>query len=210
MSTQSILWGKLAASKQYREEFVASQVKQGIPFQIHAMRKAVPMSQEELAERSQLTQGVVSRAEDPDYGNLTLNTIIRIAAGFDVAFIGNFVPFSDLVDWFENLSEDSVRVETFEEENRRARHIRPHVMRRGRTRRKRSVGMIRTLKEDSQSPNFGKSQQLSLLMANPSEVVLDTTIPFRKPTAPISGIAALILNAQNTAPTRGANYAQGH
>ena len=27
----------------------------------------------------------MSRGEDPDYGNLTLNTIIRMAAGFDLS-----------------------------------------------------------------------------------------------------------------------------
>jgi len=110
------LWRKLAKSKKYREEFVAAQVKRGIPFQIRALLKQTGFSQEELATRSGLTQGVVSRAANLDYGNLTLNTIIRIAAGFDVAFIGKFVPFSELASWFTELSESS-RVSTFAEEN---------------------------------------------------------------------------------------------
>jgi hypothetical protein len=60
---------------------------------------------------------VISRAEDPDYGNLTINTISRIASGFDVAFIVKFVPFSELDRWFLDLSEKSVEVPSFEEEN---------------------------------------------------------------------------------------------
>jgi transcriptional regulator with XRE-family HTH domain len=112
----SQLWVRLAKSKKYREGFVAAQVKRGIPFQIRTMLKKAGLSQEELATRAGLTQGVVSRAADPEYGNLTINTIIRIAAGFDVAFIGKLVPFSELAKWFVDLSEDSMLVKSFEEE----------------------------------------------------------------------------------------------
>lgn len=117
MNDFSQLWKKLAKSKRYREEFVAAQVKRGIPFQIRTLMKGFGFSQEELARRAGLTQGVVSRAASPDYGNLTLNTIIRIAAGFDVAFIGKFVPFSELAKWFTGLSEEAVMVRRFDEEN---------------------------------------------------------------------------------------------
>ena len=124
MNAFSQLWKKLAKSKKYREEFVAAQVKRGIPFQIRTLLKRAGISQEELANRAGLTQGVVSRAANPDYGNLTLNTIVRIAAGFDVAFVGKFVPFSELSKWFTELSEDTT-VKTFEEENQEVREPTP-------------------------------------------------------------------------------------
>lgn len=118
MSIVSKLWEKFAKSKKYREEFVAAQVKRGIPFQARALLRARKgWTQQTLAEKSGLTQGVVSRALNPNYGNLTLNTIVRVAAGFDVAFVGKFVPFSELERWFEDMSENSVQVPTFEEEN---------------------------------------------------------------------------------------------
>jgi len=117
VNTFNELWRKLRKSKKYREEFVASQLKRGIPFQIRTLMKQMELSQEELASRANLSQGVVSRAANPNYGNLTLNTIIRIAAGFDVAFIGRFVPFSELGRWFTDLSEESVRAKRFEEED---------------------------------------------------------------------------------------------
>ena len=110
------LWGKLR-DKRYREEFVASQVKRGIPFQIRTLMEQREWSQEKLALESGLTQGVISRAANPEYGNLTINTIIRIAAGFDVAFIGKFVPFTELGKWFTELSEESVRVPDFQTED---------------------------------------------------------------------------------------------
>jgi len=116
MNTVSELWRKFAKSRKYREAFVASTFKKGIPFQIRALRKQRGWSQEQLAANADLTQGVVSRAEDPNYGNLTFNTILRIAAGFDVAFIGRFVRFSELDKWFVKLSEKSAEVPSFGEE----------------------------------------------------------------------------------------------
>jgi hypothetical protein len=64
-----------------------------------------------------LHQGAVSRAADLDYGNLTLNTIVRLAAGFDVAFVGEFVPFSRFVDYMNRLPTLG-NVASFEDEDR--------------------------------------------------------------------------------------------
>jgi transcriptional regulator with XRE-family HTH domain len=111
------VWNNLAKSKKYREAFAFSLFKRMVPFQIRALRKQRGWSQEQLATSATLTQGVISRAEDPDYGNLTINTIRRIAAGFDVAFIVKFVPFSELDRWFLDLTEQSVQVRSFQEEN---------------------------------------------------------------------------------------------
>lgn len=110
------LWRKFAKSKKYRHAFVAAHFKRFLPFQITAMRNKAGWSQEELAEACGLTQGVISRAENPNYGNLTFNTVLRIAAGLDVAFIGEFVPFSELAKRVEKLSEEAAQVATFEEE----------------------------------------------------------------------------------------------
>jgi transcriptional regulator with XRE-family HTH domain len=114
----SNVWRELAESKEFREEFSALQLKRGVAFQIRALLKKRGWTQGKLAENAKLTQGVVSRAQDPNYGNLTVNTINRVAAGFDVAFIGLFVPFGLLVEWFENLSEELGEVEPFEDEYR--------------------------------------------------------------------------------------------
>jgi transcriptional regulator with XRE-family HTH domain len=112
------LWQKLK-SKRYREQFVSAQVKRGIPFQIRALMKKQELTQEKLALKSGLAQGVISRAADPNNGNLTLNTIIRVAAGLDVAFVGMFVPFSELVKWYSNMSEKSGEILTFTQEDER-------------------------------------------------------------------------------------------
>ena len=111
------LWEKFAKRKKYRDLFVAAgQTKQLIPMQIRVLRKQRDWSQTTLAQESNLTQGAISRAEDPDYGNLTINTLVRVAAGFDVAFVGKFVPFSELGRWFTELSEEGLEVASFGDE----------------------------------------------------------------------------------------------
>jgi transcriptional regulator with XRE-family HTH domain len=116
VSVFSSLWGKLR-DKAYREAFVVSQLKRGLPMQIRVMLKDRGWNQGDLAERSGLKQGVISRAADPDYGNLTINTILRIASGFDVAYVGRFVPFSDLARWYADLSEPALSVPGFSDDN---------------------------------------------------------------------------------------------
>jgi transcriptional regulator with XRE-family HTH domain len=112
------MWKKLMVDKQYREEYAIAMLKRMIPYQTRAIRKKRGWSQAQLAEAANLTQGVISRAEDPDYGNLTLTTIGRIAAGYDLAVIVRFVSFSDLVRFSETLSEQEFRaIPTFAEDH---------------------------------------------------------------------------------------------
>jgi transcriptional regulator with XRE-family HTH domain len=117
LSTFSEIWPKLKRSKRYREEFVAQHAKQAIPFQIAALMKQHGLTQEDLARSGGINQSSISRAIDPSYGNLSLNSLVRIAAGFDVAFIGRFVPFSELPKWFDRLYEEPFTVPSFGEED---------------------------------------------------------------------------------------------
>ena len=117
MNIANNIWIKLAKSKEYREAFALSFLKRSVSFQIKTLRKKRCSSQAILAERAKLTQGVVSRAEDQDYGNLTFNTVGKIAGGLDMAFIGKFVPFSALVKYSLELSEAELgNIPTFDEE----------------------------------------------------------------------------------------------
>ena len=122
-----VLWRKLRASRAYRKAFATAQFKRLVPFQIGALRRGRGWSQQELAEACGLTQGVISRAEDPDYGNLTVNTILKIAEGFDIAFVGRFVPFSNLETLVNTLSNRE-SIPTFEQEDAQGRRIVPEVL----------------------------------------------------------------------------------
>lgn len=117
MSTFDAIWNKLRGSKSYREEFVADQLKRSIPFQARALMEHRGWKQPQLAEQSGISQGAISRAIDPSYGNLTLNTIVRLAAGFDVAFIGRFVPFSELARWYVSLPDEQFDIPSFGDED---------------------------------------------------------------------------------------------
>jgi transcriptional regulator with XRE-family HTH domain len=109
---------KLASSKLYRESFAGAVVKRMIPLQARVLRRQRDWSQAQLAKESGLTQGVISRAEDPNYGNLTVNTLVRIAAGFDCAFVGRFVPFSELGKWYAALeNEKELEVSSFNDDS---------------------------------------------------------------------------------------------
>ena len=115
--TFSSLWNKFAKSKKYREQFTVSYLKRSIPFQISELRNKRGWSQEQLAEAAKVTQGVISRAENPNYGNLTFNTALRIAAGLDVAFVGEFVSFSELARRVEYMSERTAQIVAFEKDS---------------------------------------------------------------------------------------------
>jgi transcriptional regulator with XRE-family HTH domain len=117
VTTFDKLWPKFKRGKRYRDAFVAQHAKQEIGFQIRALMKQHDLTQTALARRAGLTQGVVSRAADPSYGNLTINTLVRMAAGFDVAFVGRFVPFSELPRWFDRLYNKPFSVPSFEQED---------------------------------------------------------------------------------------------
>jgi transcriptional regulator with XRE-family HTH domain len=110
-------WDKLSKSKRYRAQFVSSTARRAFAFQLRAIMKKRGISQERLAEMCGLTQGVISRAADPNYGKLTVTLKAKIAGGLDMAYLGTLVPFSDAAKWISNLSEESVQIATFEEEN---------------------------------------------------------------------------------------------
>ena len=117
MNTISIdrLWTKLK-SKRYRDQFVSAQARRVFAFQLRAIMKRRGLSQEKLAEQAGLTQGVISRAADPNYGKLTTTVMVKIANGLDMAYCGMFVPFTKAVQWASSLSDESVQVLTFVEE----------------------------------------------------------------------------------------------
>lgn len=112
MSTFLELWANLK-SKKYREHFVGAQVKRAIPAQIRVLMADQKLTQAQLAGRASVSQGTISRAMDMSYGDLSLNTVVKIAAGLDVAFIGRFVPFSELTRWFDQWTEDTMRVDAY-------------------------------------------------------------------------------------------------
>lgn len=110
------IFARLKRGPEYREAFVESEISVGIPFQIRAMREGRDWTQKDLADRSGKLQSVISQLEDPGYGRLTLSTLRRLAAAFDVGLMVRFVPFSELAGRASNLSPDDMNVASFSDD----------------------------------------------------------------------------------------------
>ncbi len=114
--SRTILLKKLE-NKEYRDAYVTEHVKSGIAFQIRALRKKKSLSQEQLAAAIETKQAVISRLENPDYGNININTLYKIASAFDVALLVKFVPYTKLLNETKDLSPKALAVDDFISEN---------------------------------------------------------------------------------------------
>ena len=103
-------------NKAYRGAYTAEHVKTTTPLQIRTVREQREWTQGKLATEAKTTQTAISRTEDPNYGNLTLNNLLKIAAALDVGLLVKLVPFSRLVKEFEDLSPTAMAAASFEEE----------------------------------------------------------------------------------------------
>jgi transcriptional regulator with XRE-family HTH domain len=94
-STAKSIWRKMR-NKEYRDSFVASHISNTISAQIHSMRKERKWTQGDLADRCDMRQSRISTLEDPDFENVEIATLQRLASAFDVALSVRFVPFSEI------------------------------------------------------------------------------------------------------------------
>lgn len=103
-------------NKAYREAYVIEHVKTSVPLQIHHLREQRDLTQAQMAEQAKTTQTVISRLEDPNYGNLTVNSLLKIASALDIGLLIKFVPFSRLLVEFQDLSPQALSARPFTEE----------------------------------------------------------------------------------------------
>ena len=101
---------EILADKEFRHYWGEMYLRQNIPFQIKTMRTQRKLSQIEAGEILGKGQNGVSRLESPDYGRLTLQSLLGVARGYDVGLIVKFVPFSRLLREYEDVSFDALKV----------------------------------------------------------------------------------------------------
>jgi transcriptional regulator with XRE-family HTH domain len=97
----------------YRHAYLADQVRTNIAFQIRALRDQRGWTQKDLAEKAGKPANSISRLEDPDYGKLTLTTLLEMARAFDVALLVQFVEHDDWLNRMADVSPSALRKRSF-------------------------------------------------------------------------------------------------
>lgn len=104
------------ARKAWRDSYVSAHISNTIAAQITKLRIANGWTQAQLAKHSGMKQSRISALEDPNWENVEIATLKRLASAFNVALTVRFIPFSELAEWASSLSEDKLLVASYEEE----------------------------------------------------------------------------------------------
>lgn len=102
--------------REYRTFFAEAAVEQDIAWQIKANRQHRKLSQAEFATLLGTKQSAVSRLEDPEYGQHSIDTLKKVAAVFDCALQIKLISFGKLHEESEDLSMESMVTPSFDEE----------------------------------------------------------------------------------------------
>ena len=110
---------RLGKSKQHRNAFVAAHIKEGLCFQIRALRKQRQWTQKTLGRKAGFNQSKISDFENPNYSSaLHLDTLKKLASAFEVALIVRFVSFGELIEWSSELRPGALEVPSFADDSR--------------------------------------------------------------------------------------------
>jgi transcriptional regulator with XRE-family HTH domain len=102
------------ADREFREGYLEDQVRTNIAFQIHALRTQRGWTQQQLAQEAGKPANGISRLEDPDYGRVSLTTLLEIAEAFDIALLVQFVEWDDWLQRTADVSPPALQKRSFD------------------------------------------------------------------------------------------------
>jgi transcriptional regulator with XRE-family HTH domain len=102
---------RLSSNKAYRDSYLDTHVRSGIAYQIQALREKLGLSQYAFAKKIGMTQSVVSRLENPEYGKVTVQTLIQVAMALEVALLIRFCSYPAFLAAIADLSPDALAVD---------------------------------------------------------------------------------------------------
>ena len=113
----------LSKSKAYRDAYLSNHVRASIAYQIQALREKMNLSQQAFALKVGVKQSAVSRLENPDYGKVTVGTLLQIALALDVAVLIKFCAYTEFLNGNSDVSTNALLAETVHESARRAQDL---------------------------------------------------------------------------------------
>lgn len=105
------------SNREYRHAYMAEGVKTWIARQVRALREQRGWNQGDLARESGKKQSAISRIEDPDYGQLSLQTLFDLAATFDLPLVVQFSEWPEWLNRMEDVSTEALQKESFDGEH---------------------------------------------------------------------------------------------
>src|ERR1035437_2164651 len=75
----------------------STSMARSVAWKIRGLREEQGMTQRKLGDVAGMAQTWVSKLEDPNYGKLTISTLLKVASAFDVGLQIDFVPYSKVL-----------------------------------------------------------------------------------------------------------------
>ncbi len=105
----------LSKDKAYRDSYLSTHARSGIAYQIQALREKLGLSQYGFACKIGMTQSVVSRLENPEYGKVTIQTLLQVAMALDVALQIRFCSYPEFLAAIADVSPAALAVDSIQE-----------------------------------------------------------------------------------------------
>ena len=110
MSDRQKTISKLIADRNFRADYIRAKLEVLIPSQLRALRLRQNKTQPELAQMADMKQSRISAMETPGKVNFNLDTLVRMAATHNAGLMVRFVPFSEMLGWENDYSQDIFNV----------------------------------------------------------------------------------------------------